>query len=175
MNAKLSRILSVPVVEQRSEEWFARRLKHITSSEAAAVLGQNHFESPTDVLFKKFGVCPKFQGNYATAYGVQHEERAIALYCAAMGKIQHEVGLISFEEIHGPSPEYSMIAGSPDGIAEYRHDREREPLMLEFKVPLRRKIKPMEIPEHYVSQVQLNLWICDLEWGEFVEWKPHPF
>lgn len=174
MHHKLRSILDVPVIEQRSDAWFEARLKHITSSEAAGVLGQNHNSSPEDVLFKKFGVGPKFTGNMATAYGIQHEETAISLYCAAMGKIQHEVGLICYDQIHGPS-EYSMIAGSPDGIAQYRDDPEREPLMLEFKVPFRRKIVPGVIPEHYISQVQLNLLICDLEWGEFVEWKPDPF
>ena len=173
MNPKLQALLDVPVIEQRSPEWFDARLKSITSSEAAAVLGQSHYENATSVLFKKFGVCPKFKGNMATAYGVQHEERAIALYCASMRKKQHEVGLIRYDQIHGPS-EYHMVAGSPDGIASYLDDATREPLMLEFKVPYRRKIIPNIIPEHYISQVQLNLFICDLEYGEFVEVKPSP-
>ena len=174
MNTKLSRILNVPVIEQRSPEWFEARLQSITSSEAASVLGQSHYENATSVLMKKFGIAPKFKGNMATAYGIQHEERAIALYCAAMRKKQHEVGLIRYDQVHGPS-EFHMIAGSPDGIASYIDDESKEPLMLEFKVPYRRKIVENLIPGHYVSQVQLNLFICDLEFGEFVEWKPDPF
>ena len=173
MNSKLQALLEIPVIEQHSPEWFDARLKSITSSEAAAVLGQSHYENATSVLFKKFGVCPKFKGNMATAYGVQHEERAIALYCASMRKKQYEVGLIRYDQIHGPS-EYHMVAGSPDGIASYLDDVTREPLMLEFKVPYRRKIIPNTIPEHYISQVQLNLFICNLEYGEFVEVKPDP-
>ena len=174
MNLKLQKLLEVPVIEQRSPEWFEARLQSITSSEAASVLGQSHYENATSVLFKKFGVCPKFKGNMATAYGIQHEEKAIALYCASMRKKQHEVGLIRYDQLHGAS-EFHMIAGSPDGIASYIDDESREPLMLEFKVPYRRKIIPSVVPEHYVSQVQLNMFICDLEYAEFVEWKPEPF
>ena len=175
MHPALRKLLSIPVIEQRTEPWFEARLNHITSSEAASVLGQCPYEKPDSVLFKKFGISPPFRANMATAYGIQHEETAISYYCASTGKVQHEVGLIRYNDIHPPQSEFSMIAGSPDGIAEYRWDDEKEPLMLEFKVPYTRKIVEQKIPLHYVAQVQLNLLICDLQWADFVEWKPDPF
>lgn len=175
MHPKLQKLLDVPVLVQRSDEWFAARMQHVTSSEAATVLGQCKYEKPEAVLFKKFGIGPPFRGNIATAFGIQHEETAIDYYCAATGKIQHEVGLIRYNDIHPPSTEFSGIAGSPDGIAAFRWEPDKEPLMLEFKVPYRRRIIDNKIPEHYVAQVQLNLLICDLMWGDFVEWKPDPF
>ncbi len=41
--AQLARIMAVPVLEQRSPAWFAKRLTRITSSEASAVLGRKTF------------------------------------------------------------------------------------------------------------------------------------
>jgi len=64
------------------------------------------------------------------------------------------VGLIRYEDIHGVSgSEFRGIAGSADGVASYRYEPEREPLMLEFKCPLSRKIIPDTVPQHYYAQV----------------------
>jgi hypothetical protein len=43
---------------------------------------------------------------------------------------------------------------------------------LEVKCPLRRKIVHGSVPEHYLSQILLNLEICDLEMGHFIEFVP---
>jgi putative phage-type endonuclease len=112
----LMRVLAVPVVVQRSPEWYAKRRTRITASEAASVLGENPYETATDVLFKKFGLGKPFTGNIATRYGQQHEPTAIAAYCAALGRASFEVGLIDYESVHGPCPELHFVAGSPDGI-----------------------------------------------------------
>ena len=114
---RLVRVLSVPVVVQRTHEWYAKRRTRVTASEAASVLGENPYETATDVLFKKFGLGKPFTGNIATRYGQQHEPSAIAAYCAATGRASFEVGLIDYEAVHGACPELAFIAGSPDGVA----------------------------------------------------------
>ena len=113
---RLMRVLSVPVVVQRSHEWYAKRRTRVTASEAASVLGENPYETAVDVLFKKFGLGKPFTGNIATRYGQQHEPGAIAAYCAATGRASFEVGLIDYQAVHGECPELAFIAGSPDGV-----------------------------------------------------------
>ena len=170
---KLARIKAVPVLEQRSPAWFAKRLTRITSSEASAVLGENPYESAEDVFFRKRGLGKPFTGNVATRYGQENEPVAIAAYCAALGRSCVEVGLIDYEAIHGACPSMSFMAGSPDGITLLgAHDP--EPVMLEVKCPYRRKIVPGTIPRHYVAQVQLNMLICGLSHADFVEFRPSP-
>ena len=171
---KLARIKAVPVLEQRSPEWFAKRLTRITSSEASAVLGQNPYETADDVFFRKRGLGKPFTGNVATRYGQENEPVAIAAYCAALGRTCVEVGLIDYEAIHGACPSMSFMAGSPDGITLLGGARDPEPVMLEVKCPYRRKIVPGTIPRHYVAQVQLNMLICGLSHADFVEFRPSP-
>lgn len=172
MHAKLAHILSVPVIKQRSPEWFAARTQRVTASEAASIIGECKYSSRTQTLFKKFDLGPKFTSNPATEWGTAWEDTAIALYCAATGRVQNEVGLVSYEEIHGPNEDMKFLAGSADGIASCG---EEEPILLEFKCPYRRKIIPGVIPAHYVAQVQLNLLIYNLSKADFVEFTPDPF
>ena len=117
---RLLRVLHVPVIVQRSPEWFAKRASRVTSSEAAAVLGENKYESATDVLFRKFGLGRAFVGNAATRYGQHYEPEAIAAYCAALGRVSFEVGLVDYEAVHGPNAQLAFVAGSPDGITVRR-------------------------------------------------------
>ena len=175
MNAKLSTILSVPVIEQRSDAWFKSRLRHVTASEAASILGVCKYSSPDDTFFKKFGICKKFTSNVATQWGCAYEDVAIAHYCAAMGMTQNTVGLVSYEDIHGPDKMNSFLAGSADGIAQYICDPLADPVMLEVKCPYKRKIVPNQIPDHYYPQVQLNMYIYNLNTADYVEFCPNPF
>ena len=112
-------ILEVPVIQQRSAEWYERRKARITASEVAAILGQNPYEGARDVMLRKRGLGKPFTGNIATRYGQAHEAAAIAAYCAALGRVSFEVGLIDYEAIHGKG-ELSFLAGSPDGITVLR-------------------------------------------------------
>ena len=117
---RLLRVLHVPVVVQRSPEWFAKRASRVTSSEASAVLGESKYESATDVMFRKFGLGRAFTGNAATRYGQHYEPEAIAAYCAALGRVSFEVGLIDYEAVHGENKRLAFVAGSPDGITVRR-------------------------------------------------------
>jgi putative phage-type endonuclease len=115
-------ILAVPVVQQRSAEWYEKRKARITASEVAAILGENPYEGARDVALRKRGLGKPFTGNAATRYGQAHEAAAIAAYCAALGRVSFEVGLIDYEAIHGKG-ELSFLAGSPDGITVLRPRR----------------------------------------------------
>lgn len=172
-NTIINNLLNIPQYEQRSKEWFAQRENKLTSSDAATALGINPYQKPHELLFKKCGYDPKpFTSNVATLHGQQYEDYAIEKYCRAMGKINYNFGLISYEDVHGFNEDYYFLAGSPDGIVIDKYSDDDEPILLEVKCPYRRKIILNKVPEYYYPQVQLNLFICGLKLADFIEYKP---
>jgi len=174
---KIAKLQKIPQHEQRSPEWFAQRYKKLTSSDAATVLGINPYSKPDELLFKKCGYDPKpFISNIATLHGQKYEDTAIELYCRITGKFNYNFGCICYTDVHKEfcnyDSRYDFLAGSPDGIAESIYNPDEEPILLEVKCPYRRPIKDGYIPEYYYPQVQLNLFICDLNIADFIEFCP---
>jgi putative phage-type endonuclease len=159
MHSKVEQLLKIPQFEQRSPEWFEQRNNAITASDIPTVLGENNYKTPLSLLIDKCAANPKpFVGNAATKWGTHYEDIAIEKYSELRGKEVLSFGLL----IH---PEYSWLGGSPDGITT-------DGILLEVKCPLKRKIVMGEVPHHYLSQVLLNLEICDLELAHFIEFIP---
>ena len=159
MNPKVEQLLKIPQYEQRSPEWFQQRNNAITASDIPTVLGENAYKTPLSLLIDKCDANPKpFVGNSATKWGTHYEETAIEKYSELRNKQVLAFGLL----IH---PDYPWLGGSPDGITT-------DGILLEVKCPLKRKIVMGEVPHHYVSQVLLNLEICDLELAHFIEFIP---
>tara|TARA_Y100001970_G_C13996406_1_gene730963 strand:+ start:219 stop:956 length:738 start_codon:yes stop_codon:yes gene_type:complete len=168
---KINTLLEIPQYEQRSDMWFKQRENKLTSSDAGTVLGLNPYSKPNDVLFKKCGHDPKpFVGNVATLHGQKYEDQAIDKYCELTGQTNYNFGLIAHEDVYKTN-DYYWLAGSPDGISIDNRGL-KEPILLEVKCPYRRKIKIGEIPKYYYPQVQLNLFICDLNVADFIEYQP---
>ncbi len=174
-------VRSVDTTIQRSEQWFADRYKRLTSSDAATALGINPYKKPVQLLLEKCGAGRPFTGNESTLHGQKYEDEAIERYASLMGKKNHEFGMIGYELLNPTRKrnntewlaheDYQFLGGSPDGIAE--DTSEVEPLvMLEVKCPLRRKIKHGQVPAYYYPQVQLNMFILDLEIADFIEYFP---
>ena len=170
-NQKINDLLSIKQYEQRSAEWFEQRKDKLTSSDAASVLGINPYDKYNNVLFKKCGIKSEFVGNIATRHGQKYEDVAIDKYCACLGKKNYNFGLINYTDVHSDN-KYYWLAGSPDGIVEDIHDTDREPILLEVKCPFRRKIINNYIPEYYLPQVQLNLFITNLKVADYIEFSP---
>lgn len=174
---KIKQLLQIPQHEQRSPEWFAQRYTKLTSSDAATVLGINPYSKPHELLFKKCGYDPKpFVSNVATLHGQKYEDTAIELYCRITGKVNYNFGCICYTDVHNKlsnyDTKYDFLAGSPDGIVESLYNEYEEPILLEIKCPYRRVIKDGYIPQYYYPQVQLNLFICDLNIADFIEYCP---
>lgn len=55
------------------DEWLALRRGYIGGSDAAAVVGLNHFTSPWSLWAEKTGAVPGFEGNLATEVGTYME------------------------------------------------------------------------------------------------------
>lgn len=178
MSEHLRALHAIPQHPQRSPEWFAQRMGRITTSDSGTILGTNPYQKAVEVLLRKCGAGPAFTGNVATLHGQKYEAEAIDMYCRAMGKIHHEFGLIDYDSV--PRDEHSLrtypngipwLAGSPDGVAEDALGIEGL-VLLEIKCPYRRKIKLGECPEHYYSQVQLNMAILNIDRADYIEYKP---
>ena len=168
---KINKLKSIPQHEQRSEAWFKQREDKLKSSDAGTVLGFNPYQRPHEVLFKKCGHDPKpFVGNVATLHGQKYEDEAIDKYCKLTGQENHDFGLIAHEDVHNCS-DYYWLAGSPDGVSMSKEENGR-PILLEVKCPYKRPIKFGYIPAYYYPQVQLNMFICNLEDADFIEYKP---
>lgn len=155
---QVKRLLSIPQYEQRSPEWFEQRKGKLTSSDVDSVLGNSRYSCFDEVLFKKCGISKPFTGNQATLHGQKYEDEAIDLYCEKYGKKRFSFGLM-------PHPTIDFLAGSPDDITY-------DGIVIEVKCPLIRKIVLGEIPAHYKAQILMNMEICDLDKGVFIEYKP---
>jgi len=159
IDPKVKSLLEIPQYEQRSPEWFAQRNNALTASDLPTVLSENKYKQPWNLLVEKCDPNGKpFVGNAATRWGTHYEDIAIEKYSSLRNKKVLSFGLL----IH---PQYSWLGGSPDGITT-------DGILLEVKCPLTRPIIQGEVPEHYRSQVLLNLEICDLEVAHFIEFKP---
>lgn len=180
----LAFLKAIPVFEQRSNEWLTQRKSKLTSSDAATALGINPYKKSVELLLEKCGAGRTFSGNEYTLHGQKYEDEAAKVYENLMHRDNHMFGLISFGDLDPIrktresskkyiDPKYHFLAGSPDGISIDRIITEDTILMqLEIKCPMRRKIKHSEIPDHYFPQVQLNMFIADLQATDFVEYIP---
>ncbi len=171
---KIEKLLKIPQFEQRSPEWFNQRKDKLTSSDASTVLGINPYSKEEELLFKKCGIEKPFIGNVATLHGQKYEDEAIELYCSITNRTNYDFGLLCYSDVYNKdvNENHKFLAGSPDGIAINNCNEDEDPVLLEVKCPYRRPIKKGYIPTYYVPQVQLNLYICDLEIADFIEYNP---
>ena len=158
MHPNVQKWLDFEYAPQKSQEWLDLRMGMLTASDAASAIGVNKYETPHQLLLRKCGKGPKFEGNEATRHGEKYEDEARILYEQRHGEVVHELGLC-------PHPKYSFLGGSPDGVSESGK-------LVEIKCPPQRAIIPGEVPEHYMPQLQLCMEILDLESADFIQYKP---
>ena len=136
----------------------------------------NPYSKPNELLYQKCGIEKPFVSNTATLHGQRYEDTAIEIYCRITGKVNYNFGLLCYCDIHKDfenyNDKYNFIGGSPDGIVESIENPDIEPILIEVKCPYRRKIVDGLLPEYYLPQVQLNLFICNLNIADFIEYSP---
>ena len=131
---------------QLSPEWFQARQHKITGSRIGAILGNNPYMKPKDVMRamirEALGAETEFKGNFDTERGNRLESEIIA-------RFEIEAGLVVEEspplQIH---PIYEWLAASPDGFVG-------DNALIECKAP--RRIKSLDEVPHYYSQMQLQM------------------
>lgn len=161
MTPRVEECINMPLVSQRSKEWFDLRKDKLTGSAIDAVLGNNHFQSREQVVLEKCGKPVEFTGNDATRHGQLNEPRAIEEYERRTGHRVVELGLT-------PHPRHSLLAHSPDGISL---SRSAPPVLLEIKCPLTREITT-RVPSYYMGQLQLGMEVFDVKEAHFVQYRP---
>ena len=140
------RIMAMPDIEQRSQEWYTVRDGLLTASDAVKVFNEkSRIELIVQKLSPREPVSPYVQK--MLDHGVRMEPQAIGNLSTIVGKKIHEKGLT----IH---PKYNFIGASPDGVTE-------DGWLVEAKSPCKRMIKPGHVPEAYYAQMQLNMEVFD--------------
>lgn len=153
--------------QQRSDEWFAKRVGRITGSRVGAILGLNPWQSREDVLramVREYHRAPsEFEGNIATNYGQAHEEEAILDFTLETGLDVVETGFHTYDDWAG---------ASPDGLIG-------DDAILEVKCPYGKRndkppvFKAAQEQEHYWAQMQWEMLCTDRHKSYFWQWTPH--
>lgn len=152
---KLHKLLTIPMIEQKSQEWYEARHKAITASDLAQALGDGKFGTAKDLIVKKVDPpeCGKIDNPFFK-WGNMFEDVASDIYSRMFNVKVHNFGLLAH-------PKVDYFAASPDGITE-------DGIMLEIKCPLKRKIGG-DVPKQYYYQIQGQLDVCDLDECDYFE------
>lgn len=152
---KLNELKKMPLVKQRTPEWFELRKNRLTASDMFDAITSSSLQ----LAKKKAGVLideVNLNKVPAIKWGTMFEDMAMRCYSQRNDDITiNEFGLI-------PDKELEHFGASPDGISELG-------IMIEIKCPYSRKIKDGFIPPKYHMQMQGQLAVCDLEECDFLE------
>jgi putative phage-type endonuclease len=154
-------IKSLPVIEQRSDEWYRIRDQMITASDFGQALGVGNFGSVKDFYIKKCGYQeppPFYMG--CLGHGIRYEPVATRAYELDMATTVHEFGLLQH-------PELQFLGASPDGITDHG-------IMIEIKCPFKRKIDGAIVDQYYY-QMQGQLDVCNLDVCHFLDFAQKTF
>ena len=160
----LQKLRKLPVIEQRSPEWYKMRAGLLTASDFGQAVGKGKFGNRDQLLMKKakLGMDGESSGGSSLSgapqlkWGIMYEPVAQKCYQKIYGGIPiYEFGLIQH-------PTFPIVGASPDGINGLG-------TMIEIKCPYARKIVPGEIPEQYALQIQGQLEVCNLEKCDYIE------
>jgi putative phage-type endonuclease len=155
---QVQRLLALPKVEQKSEEWYEMRRNMITASDFAQALGQGKFGTQRQLIEKK---CLPRENETAISktnpffkWGIMFEPVACEIYSMMHNANIHEFGLIKH-------PVHDFFGASPDGITD-------DGIMVEIKCPFKRKLTG-DIPLQYYYQIQGQLDVCGLQECDYFE------
>jgi hypothetical protein len=179
---KIKYLDSIPIVEQRSVEWFNQRNNLLSASSIYKVLGTDN--DINTIVKEKIGIKKPFIQCEATIHGTVFEEVSQKLYELRNNIILKEYGCI-------PSNNYNYIGASPDGLVHDLHnidmynidfDNLNDTLhpsiiidtlslfgkLLEIKNPYSRVITN-KIPNHYDKQMILQEYVCGIPSCDYLE------
>jgi putative phage-type endonuclease len=161
---RLKYLDSLPKPKQKSKEWHAIRKSLISATAGAAVLNQDGFKKPFEILLDKCEKGKPFNGNIHTYRGNKYENAMCMVHSFLNDVKTNEYSVIRHQK-------YPHIGASPDGIcSKYCLSSDlfnkKVGTMVEIKCPM--KIKN-DVPHHYWCQVQLQLEVCDLEKCDFIQ------
>jgi putative phage-type endonuclease len=153
----LKKLLKIPMIEQRTKEWYDARDTRLTASDLYDAIKNNN---NSEKIAKKKAKILVDNVNYnivpALKWGTMFESMAIRCYSQINNNIKvHDFGLIL-------DSNNNHFGASPDGINELG-------IMIEIKCPYSRKIVDGFIPEKYKMQIQGQLAVCNLTECDYIE------
>ena len=151
----VKKLKSIPLVEQKSKEWYEYRTNRITASNLASLFNKG-YNNRKSCLKNYVENIQSFTPNAACNFGIKYEDVACNMYEQIKNVKVHEFGCL-------PHPKYDYLAASPDGITD-------DGVMLEIKCPYSRHITGIP-PIYYWYQMQLQLEVCDLNECDYLECK----
>jgi len=152
---KLAHLKKLPLIKQRTTEWFNARKSRLTASDLDDAIKNNCLK-----LAKKKAGIVKDTTNYSTIpplkWGTMFESMAMRCYSQKL----KDIGISEFGLIEDEINEH--FGASPDGINDMG-------IMIEIKCPFSRKIIDGEIPQKYFMQIQGQLAVCYLNECDYIE------
>jgi putative phage-type endonuclease len=156
-------------MEQRTPEWFQKRLGKVTASRIADLMaktktgpGASRANYLAQLVTERLTGTPT-EGFQSTAmtWGIEQEAAARAAYSARMGVLVDEVDFVDHP---------TMQAGaSPDGLVG-------EDGLIEIKCPntstMLEYLEDRTIPQKYRLQMQWQLAVTGRDWCDFVAFDP---
>ena len=163
MTEKLDYLTNVPQPDQRTEEWYHFRHKHLTASSLWKA-----FSTQSSVNQLIYGKCaPLDVSKYSRVnlesplhWGQKYEDVSIAWY-----EKEYETKVKDFGCI--PHKELAYLAASPDGI-NVKSDSLKYGRMLEVKNIVNRDITGIPKYEYWI-QMQVQMEVCELSECDFLE------
>jgi putative phage-type endonuclease len=157
----LVRQRTLNAAQQRSLGWEQKRAGMLTATDIPTILGVNPYQTSDELILRKLGKSPKFEGNIFTQWGNAFEDVAMFQVYKKLFDVSSEiiqVGLVDHTDIPflGASPDFILPQGK----------------IVEIKCPFKRRVSGV-VPEHYYPQVQLQLEVCNLDIADFFECEFH--
>lgn len=157
-------------LEQGSAEWHRLRLGKVTASRMSDVLSKGRGKAPSKtaetymmelIAERLTGEAKPFFENEAMRWGTETEPQARSMY-------EVNNNIVSVDEV--AFIEHSEFVGvSPDGLIG-------EDGMLEIKCPTTitqiKRALTYDYSEDYKAQIQMQLWVAQREWCDFVSFDP---
>lgn len=142
---------------QRSPEWLEHKAKIISSSEVAAALQSNPYETRISLLHRKCSPAASIevQTTESMIWGEQFEPVAKQIYEQLNGTHIFDVGLIIHQK-------FNWLGASPDGLLMSKR-------LIEIKCPKHRKIVKDKIPVYYWIQMQIQMEVCNADACHFFQ------
>ena len=152
---QLNYLQTIPIVEQRTPEWYEMRTNMLTASDTYNAL----IQSKSLVKSKAKKIIKHIKCN-ALTWGIMFEPIAANIY----SKENNDITIYDFGVIRSRDEEIDFYGASPDGITSLG-------VMLEIKCPITRKIKENDIKKMYMAQVQGQMAVCQLTDCDFAEFE----
>jgi hypothetical protein len=164
---------------QKTNEWLHARHALLTSSDVAAALECNKYQSSLELLKRKCSALGdnRLQSNESIRWGELFEPIARDVFQAFKPEVFAKVYADDFTKSFSKGENnhvvecnlvvhntYKWLGASPDGVL-------LNGKLLEIKCPYRRTIRQGLIPHAYWIQVQMQLEVCDVDEAYFFQCK----